>query len=387
MFCEKCGTQLPDDAQFCSKCGHKLSENTQNANNTNEVLLEVKPTFKFIYMIFPHLKAPLIIFFVMIIGYIYAFARFSVLFEEPFSLKFLPIIIGGLSIPIILTIIAIIKGLIDKKQYEKCTYIFYEDRIVFKDNFMNVMEREIKYQNIREIAKRQSFMQRLFKIGNIVLFSNAETGFASGILLFNISNVDEVYIKIKEIMQPNNQQNNNSFAEDNQIKLQIKPKYNIHYKLITTIGQFFITLIIVGLYFRLFFIWTKWPITILFTMLIGIIYVVVKMTFGKFQYDDLEYNFYATKIQYKDGFLDKEEKELEYQYIREVYLNQNILEKLCNIGTIRLHTTAANAMYTGNSHNASMSLRNGIYIHCVENVQEQYIKIKQIIDEGMQEKN
>ena len=195
-----------------------------------------------------------------------------------------------------------------------------------------------------------------------------------------------------EGQQPNNnyqqqtigyQQYNNSGVEDNQIRLQIKPEFNIPYKLISTIGQFFVVLIIVGFYFNLFYIWTEWPITILFTILIAIIYVVVKMTIGKFQYDDLEYNFYATKVEYKDGFLDKEEKELKYQYIREVTLNQNILERVCNIGTIRLHTNASSGTYNGNSHNGSMGLRNGIYIHCVENVREQYMKIKQIIDAGM----
>ena len=179
----------------------------------------------------------------------------------------------------------------------------------------------------------------------------------------------------------NYQQYSNPVIEDNQIKLQIKPQFNIPYKLISTIGQFFILLLIVGLYFDLFYIWTEWPISILFTIIIAVVYVVVKMTLGKFQYDDLEYNFYATKVEYKDGFLDKEEKELKYKYIREVTLNQNILERLCNIGTIRLHTNASSGNYNGNSHD-SMSRRNGIYIHCVENTQEQYNIIKQIIDEG-----
>lgn len=78
-------------------------------------------------------------------------------------------------------------------------YTFYNDRVVFRDSFLNVSEKELKYKNIREIAKRQTFIQRYFNIGNIVLFSNAETGFTSGVFMINIENVDDVYRKVKEI--------------------------------------------------------------------------------------------------------------------------------------------------------------------------------------------
>ena len=108
------------------------------------------------------------------------------------------------------------------------------------------------------------------------------------------------------------------------------------------------------------------------------------MVIGKKQYNNLEYNFYATKVEYVDGFLNKEEKELKYKHIREVTMTQSILERLCAIGTIRIFTNASSGDY-GNNRNNNMNGRNGIYIHCVKNVQEQYKKIKEIIDEGTPE--
>ena len=44
MFCPKCGTQMPDDAEFCTKCGIKLpagnavqrSDSTQTDAPKNE---------------------------------------------------------------------------------------------------------------------------------------------------------------------------------------------------------------------------------------------------------------------------------------------------------------------------------------------------------------
>ncbi len=171
-------------------------------------------------------------------------------------------------------------------------------------------------------------------------------------------------------------------VEDNHIRFQLKPEFEVLYKLLSNIGyallyMFFICFLFTNLY-KLWFIY---PSTLLITIGIMVVYVAGKMILGKMQYNDLEYNFYATKVEYKDGFLNKEEKELKYKYIREVTMSQNILERFCGIGTIRIFTNASSGGYNGRNHN-SMNGRNGIYIHCVDNVQEQYRIIKEIIDEG-----
>lgn len=47
MFCQKCGTQLNDNAKFCSKCGNQVAffENRNNFQNQQFA----KPNFKGIY--------------------------------------------------------------------------------------------------------------------------------------------------------------------------------------------------------------------------------------------------------------------------------------------------------------------------------------------------
>ncbi len=175
-------------------------------------------------------------------------------------------------------------------------------------------------------------------------------------------------------------------VEDNQVKFQLKPKYNIPYKLITTIGGTLFYLLLISLIIvDLPTLWIVFPVTILVTMGIIVVYIVGKIVLEKMQYDHLEYNFYATKVEYKDGFLNKEEKELKYKYIREIVMNQNVLERLFNIGTIRIFTNASSGMYRGNNQHNNMKNKNGLYIHCVNHVQEQYKTIKQIIDEGTPE--
>ena len=47
---------------------------------------------------------------------------------------------------------------------------------------------------------RQSFFQRFFNIGNIILFTNAETGYGNGINIVSVENVQDVYRNIKSII-------------------------------------------------------------------------------------------------------------------------------------------------------------------------------------------
>lgn len=161
-------------------------------------------------------------------------------------------------------------------------------------------------------------------------------------------------------------------VEDNRIRFQLKPKFNLPYKIITILRRSLLYLFIIYLFFfkSLRELWAMYPVTFLITIGIMLLYIVIKLILDKKQYDDLEYNFYATKVEYKDGFINKEEKELKYKYVREVAMHQNILERMFGIGTISIFT------------NAETGFGSGIYIHCVEDVQQQYQTIKQIIDDG-----
>lgn len=171
--------------------------------------------------------------------------------------------------------------------------------------------------------------------------------------------------------------------DDNKIKYQIMPEFNWTYQTLKALGNALLyVFIICFLITSLYKLWFIIPSSFLLTIGIIIVYITVKLIFGKMQYNDLEYNFYATKIEYKDGFINKEEKELKYKFVREVTMHQNILERMCNIGTIRIYTNASSGGYGYSSKHNSMRGRNGIFIHCVEDVQTEYQRVKQIIDEG-----
>lgn len=173
-------------------------------------------------------------------------------------------------------------------------------------------------------------------------------------------------------------------VEDKELKIQIKPTFNFGYKLLANIWRAI-------LYTFIIYMWVLdgidefggiKPNIIGITLGIIAIYIIIKMIFEKIQYDHYEYNFYNTKVEYIDGFLNKEEKELKYKYVREVTMNQNIIERLFKLGTIRIFTNASSGYNSAYGGNNSMRNRNGIYIHCVTNVKEKYETIKEIIDKG-----
>jgi len=79
-------------------------------------------------------------------------------------------------------------------------YDFYKTKVIFQDSFLNKSEKEVKYKYIREVGMRQSFFQRFFGLGNIILYTNAETGYANGIMINNVENAEQVYKNIKELI-------------------------------------------------------------------------------------------------------------------------------------------------------------------------------------------
>ena len=190
MFCERCGTQLPDTAEFCTNCGTSIAGGGRKATSEKipdtQIQLRVQPTFKFGYMVLPSVIVfgIFILFFSLIMGMISAGVGFGVFLVST----------------LIMVIILGIKTIINKKQYDSYCYDFYKTKVIYKDSFLNLSEKEVKYKYIREVTMRQTFIQRFFNIGNIVLFTNAETGFANGIFIMNVENVQDIYKEIKSVI-------------------------------------------------------------------------------------------------------------------------------------------------------------------------------------------
>ena len=186
MYCEKCGTKLEDSASFCTKCGASIKGEvvkTKEKVEDKEVQLNVKPTYKIGYMVLP---------------YLFTYAIFAVCLGFPLLVSglFSAITVFG-AIFIVVALLFGISYIFTKKQYDNYSYDLYKTKVIYRDSFLNVSEKEVKYKYIREVTMRQTIIQRIFNIGNIVLFTNAETGVGNGICIVNVQNVQEIYKKIK----------------------------------------------------------------------------------------------------------------------------------------------------------------------------------------------
>ncbi len=195
MFCRKCGTELPDTAAFCTNCGTKINEGlVEEAKKEKipdeEIQLRVKPTFKFTYMALPSIIFYIIL--IVILGVMFAIMGGA--------LGMFIFAIFAVAIFLVVGIIVLIHALITKKQFDCYTYDFYKTKVRYRDSFLNVSEKEVKYKYIREITMSQTFVQRFFNLGRIILFTNAETGPGNGIFIGSVENVNEVYKQIKEII-------------------------------------------------------------------------------------------------------------------------------------------------------------------------------------------
>lgn len=161
-----------------------------------------------------------------------------------------------------------------------------------------------------------------------------------------------------------------SEEEDKEIMTTLKPKYIVGYNILSNP----LTLSVI-VYFSLGsssrFIFKDMDTTNIFYSAIFLLIIVIGNEIVRyFSYKKIEYNFYKNKLEYRDGFINIEEKEIKYSAVREVVMSQNIIERLFGLGTIRIYTSASNGT----------SSANGIMIHALPNLKENYNNIKKIID-------
>ena len=154
------------------------------------------------------------------------------------------------------------------------------------------------------------------------------------------------------------------------IEYQIKPKFILEYETLKSL------LIIAFLIFIIYFLFDNYLyirirnfsfLTLVFLLFcIVIIFTVIRLIIIDKEYKSSKYVFYKTRVEYKNGFLNKEIKKIKYKNIREITMNQNILERLFNIGTITIFTNAStykvnNRDYQRNRHNRILSKKWNLY--------------------------
>jgi uncharacterized membrane protein YdbT with pleckstrin-like domain len=139
-FCSRCGNEIDPGAKFCSSCGQKLIENIPETIVEMDESFIIQPVFNPIVVIGRYF--PFIFMASFLIGNFFAFIS-----HEPFTgPDFGTIVKVGLVVFIILSVILCI---ITIGNYEKTSYEFLQDRLVYYEGFWNRSKKEIKYKEIK----------------------------------------------------------------------------------------------------------------------------------------------------------------------------------------------------------------------------------------------
>ena len=102
-----------------------------------------------------------------------------------------------------------------KLNYARTEYRFYSDRLEFDEDFFSINKKVIKLRDVKEVTLRKGVLQRIYGLGTIYLATLATgstanfnpfvaLGFgnvsASGVSVRDIANPDEVFEKIRRIV-------------------------------------------------------------------------------------------------------------------------------------------------------------------------------------------
>ena len=170
------------------------------------------------------------------------------------------------------------------------------------------------------------------------------------------------------MINAHNMSNTRTKMVDDEVLLSVKPTYKSIYFMW---GTYLIVACIMIFTIIVDMIVSEWRLMI-FGFIMSILIIAVKyvfLIFKKKQLNYMRYDFYKTKVEYSDSFLNKAEKEVKYKHIRECVLSRTVSDRIFGFGRIILYT------------NAETGFGNGIMIPFLENSEEIYKQIKELIDE------
>lgn len=155
---------------------------------------------------------------------------------------------------------------------------------------------------------------------------------------------------------------------DKEVQLSVRPTYKSIYFMWGTYVLLALIMILTTIFSIAISEWSVFISGIISSILILAIKF-ISLIFKKKQLNYMKYDFYKTKVEYSDSFLNKAEKEVKYKHIRECVLSRTVSDRIFGFGRIILFT------------NAETGFGNGILIPFLENSEEIYKQIKELIDE------
>lgn len=103
-----------------------------------------------------------------------------------------------------------------KLQYNHVTYTFYDDMMVYEDDFLNQHRKNIEYKNIKEVEIRRTVWDRLLNYGIMVIYTNADNDRNNGLVIYSVKDPKAQYNIIDRLIHSlNNEKSNNKVENPN----------------------------------------------------------------------------------------------------------------------------------------------------------------------------
>jgi membrane protein YdbS with pleckstrin-like domain len=205
MFCSQCGKEITERANFCAECcaavaGAGTMPSHYEEPDTGEPILILKPVF--VGWVTALSVLPLQIFFTIWgAGF---FGGFGLLAVKGLNLPLPPWFTFVFFGCLFFFGIPIAAYTSKKKTYAKTEYRFYKTKLEYYEGFFAVEEKTVDYKNIMEVYKYKGLIQQKYGLGTIILASPmlgyTRSSAHSGIRICDIENPDEVYEKVRELV-------------------------------------------------------------------------------------------------------------------------------------------------------------------------------------------
>ena len=164
---------------------------------------------------------------------------------------------------------------------------------------------------------------------------------------------------------------------DNEILLEVKPKYIMWLQVLINVGVVLLCLLLFLILFIPFFAGiliatiltiNVGPIVTFICLLLLIFAILMALTLFivRKNYEATNYKVYGDRIEFEEGFINHKYATIKMQDIKEIHLEQNFFQRMAQLGTIRF-VTAAN-----------LGVSTGVCFKDIENSSLIYAKIKQI---------
>ena len=83
---------------------------------------------------------------------------------------------------------------------------FYQEKMIYTDNFFKRNSKTIQYSDVKEIRYNQLFFQIPFGLGTIMISTNSGKFFDNGVRIYGVKNVKEEYEKVSKLVEEQTKQ-------------------------------------------------------------------------------------------------------------------------------------------------------------------------------------